>query len=75
METILLIGIIGLLIVVLFLIYVYRPKTSTDSINNILTLLATNEKAIQTIETSVKDELRQNRQELLDQLKANRNYF
>lgn len=72
MEIILLFILIVLSIVAIVLILTNKGKNYKDDFLGLQNQLSTNEKLIQKIESSVKDELRQNRQELLDQLKSNR---
>ena len=72
METILLLSNVVLLIVIIAIILATRSKNYSQDFSNLQDQQIRTEKTIEKIEFSVKEELRQNRQELLDQLKSNR---
>jgi DNA recombination protein RmuC len=72
METVLLFIVVGLLIIGLIVVLVKRPDNYKEDFINLKNQLSANDKAIEKIESSVKEEVRQNRQELLEQLKSNR---
>jgi len=72
METILLFIVIGLLIIGLIIVFVRKPANYKEDFNNLRTLLSNNEQSIQRMESSEKEEFRQNRKEISDQLKINR---
>lgn len=72
METILLFIVIGLLIIGLIIVFVRKPINYKEDFNNLRNLLSNNEQSIQRMESSVKEEFRQNRKEISEQLKVNR---
>jgi len=72
METILLFIVIGLVILNMILVLARRTGDYKEDFINLLAQLSANEQSIQRMESSVKDEFRQNRKEISEQLKINR---
>jgi DNA recombination protein RmuC len=72
METVLLFIVIGLLIIGLILVFVRKPINYKEDFTNLRNLLSTTEQSIQRMEFAEKEEFRQNRKEISDQLKINR---
>jgi DNA recombination protein RmuC len=72
METVLLFIVIGLLIVVLIVVLTRKSDDYKEDFINLRNQISSTEQSIQRMESSEKEEFRQNRKEISDQLKGNR---
>lgn len=72
METILLFIVIGLLVANLIVVIIRKSENYKEDFINLRGQLSTSEQNLQRMESSEKDEFRQNRKEISDQLKTNR---
>jgi DNA recombination protein RmuC len=72
METVLLLIIIGLLVLTFIMLVIRKPLNYKEDLNNLRNQLSASEQILQRMEISEKEEFRQNRKEISDQLKTNR---